>query len=232
MSAGTVKTFVERVLERHGEDFDTFFPARVRLARARRGRAVDGPPAGRRDRWRRRARSATRAISRPSCDLVEASEQVFVNAYLGGLAGIAWRSTTNATPSRSWTGSLRPLEDAEEERFEALRVRVARHGREGARRPGRHARRRLGRGRRAPPGRHRVAERRGGAGAPDAVRPRPRPGACRTRCARCSRDSRASPRSWRPSAGSARVVRRRLRGDGAHRRRRRRRARTREGAPR
>jgi hypothetical protein len=119
MSAGTVRTFVERVLERHGEEFEAIFPAPFDW----HALAADAPAMAR----RLAAGSAgeedllgEEGDLAPELDLVEASEQVFVNAYLGGLAGIALAIDDERDPESILDGLVRPLDDAEEERFEAL----------------------------------------------------------------------------------------------------------------
>jgi hypothetical protein len=119
MSAGTVRTFVERALERHGEDFDAFFPAPFDW----HALATDAPSMARRLAVGTLEEEDTLGEEGdlvPEMDLVEAAEQVFVNAYLGGLAGLALATDDERDPESILDGLVAPLDDAEEERFEAF----------------------------------------------------------------------------------------------------------------
>jgi hypothetical protein len=119
MSAGTVRTFVERVLERHGEDFDALFPGAFDW----RALAADAPAIARRlaaGSVEEETALGDEGDLVPEMDLVETAEQVFVNAYLGGLAGIALAIDDERDPESILDGLVRPLADVEEDRFEAL----------------------------------------------------------------------------------------------------------------
>lgn len=119
MGAGTLRSFVARALERHGESVESAFPApfdwRALCAdaptlarRLARGSVEDEPPAD------------DDGDLAPELDLVEAAEGTFLRAYLGGLSGLALLSDDERDPEALLEALLAPLSDEAEARFEAL----------------------------------------------------------------------------------------------------------------
>lgn len=119
MSAGTVRTFVERVLERHGEGAEQTVPPLFDWralcadapAMARRLRATDASAEGSAD-------DPDDGDLAPELDLVEAAEQTFLRAYLGGLAGLALASEDERDPESVLEALLAPLDDEQEAQLE------------------------------------------------------------------------------------------------------------------
>lgn len=119
MSAGTVRIFVERALARQGERVDEAVPSPFDW----RALCADTPAMAR----RLSAGSLEEGDALldeddlvPELDLVETAEQTFLNAYLGGLAGLALTSDDERDPESVLEQLLSPLDEEGEARFEAL----------------------------------------------------------------------------------------------------------------
>lgn len=119
MSAGTVRIFVERALDRQGERVEQSFPAPFDW----RALCSDAPAMAR--RLSAGSLEEGDALSDeddlvPELDLVETAEQTFLHAYLGGLAGLALTSEDDRDPESVLEQLLAPLDDEGEARFEEL----------------------------------------------------------------------------------------------------------------
>jgi hypothetical protein len=122
MSAGTLRSFVERALERHGEAFESAFPSPFDW----RALCSDAPAMAKRlaaGSLEDEAALGEEGDLAPELDLVESAEQVFAHAYLGALAGIALTVEDDRDPELTFEGLLTPLEDPEEAHFETLATR-------------------------------------------------------------------------------------------------------------